>query len=146
MKRYVRSNMDASTYFNTDDVKFPLGVRFYKYRQEIDNLIASNSPELNTYCLLVNYGHQYAAGVTGTNRSSRAYIDNSTQRGWRTKGQAYAAAKEAGIKSYHKRGSGDQGYGDVGSKWQTVEAIKISELFSLRESRNIDVPKYFEGI
>lgn len=120
----------------SEPFKFPTnGERFYEYDDEIDRLIETNDPVLKTYCIATYGGSQYASGVTGVNHYSRVYIDKETQQGWRLKSQARAAANAANLKSFYKKGSGDQGYGDVGSSWNTVEIMSIGDYLKIKRSQ-----------
>lgn len=121
----------------SEPFKFPTnGAWFYEYEDEIDRLIETNDPVLKTYCIVSAGGIQYASGVTGVNHYSHAYIDKETQQGWRLKSQARAAANAANIKSFSKKGSGDYGYGDVGSSWNTVEIMSIGDFLKNKRSES----------
>lgn len=85
----------------------------------------------NKYVVKDIYFYQYAMGITGADRYFHIYIKGD---GWDTKWAAESWCIDNDMKSYSKKGRGDQGYGDVGAKSRKIEVVKAKEVLNLSTS------------
>lgn len=108
--------------------------KFYELKRKINEL-----PEdfLNTYVIHTKYFHQYAMGVTGANRVEKVLVSENGL-GYPYAAAAYKDAKEHGIKPYSKKGV-DEGYGEVGAKVYTREAITVREALEKADVFNFEL-------
>lgn len=86
--------------------------------------------DLNSWCIIVQTSHQYAAGITGLDIHTYVYIQDNGN-GYPYAAAAYKAAKEYGIKNTHRKGK-PAPYGNIGEYDEVRKAIQIK-----------DIPKYW---
>ena len=92
-----------------------------------DNIEEATDPIFDQFVVVAYGWRQYADG-NGTSYWSDAFIDKTTEQGFNSKGEARAFAKLHNIKSYHKKGRGNVGYGDVGAEHQVMKIVTIREV------------------
>lgn len=95
-----------------------------------ENVEDATDPIFDMFVIVAFGWHQYVEGICGCgyNYHSEAFINKETEQGFNSRGEAHAFAKLHGIKSYHKKGRGNEGYGDVGAEHQTMKVVTIREL------------------
>lgn len=70
--------------------------------------------------------NQYALGITGITHWNYIWL-NDNCRFFDTKEEAKAFCERNNIKSFHIKGSRDEGYGSVGTRSQKVKILKLTE-------------------
>lgn len=110
---------------STQSEPISLKLRGTIFPEEIEK---ATDPIFDQFVILAYGWNQYAEGICGYNYWSKAYINKETEQGFNSKTEAHAFAKLHGIKSYHKKGRGNNGYGDVGAEQQFVKIVTIKEV------------------
>lgn len=82
--------------------------------------------EQKGWAIATYYFEQYALGITGTHQRYVLIVDNGQP--FKTKKEAVAFAKNNNIRNYKKKGSPNEGYGELGAKNFTVNFVKTEEL------------------
>lgn len=78
------------------------------------------------YFICMKGWNQYALGITGITHWNYIWLNDNCGF-FDTKEEAKAFCERNNIKSFHIKGSRDEGYGSVGTRSQKVKILKLTE-------------------